>query len=241
MASSDPEEIVDELTLLVDRQNLTERAAKAMVAYWREADPDDIDWAFTLEELTPELGAQMLCFRSSPTNVRAPYVATHLRLHVYGYEVGWYELLTTLAGETIREDGAILEDFYAGGRASALIGRARERPAGERQEWIGLVGLKAMPGNTFFPEEEAGGFTTTLALARDENDYRRRVEEFFADKGVEVEEVDDVEPLTERLRTDPAIDDEALELAAALSDSSPVVHMSTIYAYSTEEGEDEEG
>lgn len=238
MVSRRSEKMVDELVDLVNRQDLIGGATKAMVAYWQEADPDDMDWAFTLEELRPELGAQMLCFQSGSVNVRAPYIATNLQLYVLGYRVGWYERLTTLGGETVSEDSTILDEYYSGGRAVPLIERARQHTLEDRQEWIGLVGLRATPGNNLFPNWAIGGFTTTLALAADEQEYRQWVERFFADKGVEVE---DVEPLVKRLSGDPSIiDNETFDLALDLSDSLPVVHASAIHSYSAEEEDDEE-
>jgi hypothetical protein len=237
MVSRGLENIVDELVDLVNTQDLIGRVTNAMRAYWRSAIPRDIDPAFSLEEVRPELGAQMLCFRGDPTNARAPYVATNLQLYVLGYRVGWYELLTTLEGETISEDGAILEDYYAEGRSAALIKKVRERAVGDRQEWVGLVELRATPGNQFLPDWAIGGFTTAVALAANENEYRQRVTDFFTDKGVQVEELEEVEPLPQRLRGRPAADNELLELAVALSDSLPVAHTSTIYSYGSETGD----
>lgn len=235
MESRTSKGIVDELVDLVNEQDLIGRAMNAMVAYWSEADPEDVDWAFTVEELRPELGAQMLCFRSGSANVRAPYIATNLQLYVFGYQVGWYEFLTTLDGETVSEDSGVLDDYYSDGRAAALIERARERAVRDRREWIGLVGLRATPGNGFFPDWALGGFTTALALAMDENEYRQRVEAFFTDVGVDAVEFDDVEPLVKRLRAVPSVDDETLQLAVTLSDSLPVAHTSAIHSYSSEE------
>lgn len=98
-----------------------------------------------------------------------------------------------------------------------------------------------MPGSNFFPDRALGGFTNVLALAGDEDEYRQRVAGFFADEGVEFEEVDDVEPLAERLRVDPSLHDEFLELAVTLSELVPVVHQGTIYSYTAEDEANEEG
>jgi len=232
--------VVEHLRGLADRQDLIGQAFEAMKSYWDDADREDVDWAFVPEELRPELGAQMLCFRGGPTNVAAPYIATNLQLYVFDYQVGWYEILTTLEGEIIQEDGSILDDYYSGGRSTLLIQRARGRDANAPREWIGLVGLKATPGNDFFPEWALGGYTTALALATDEDEYLHRVRAYFADLGVEVKELEEVEPLAERLRAEPSVDDEIVELAAALSDTSPVLHRRTIHTYGSEEDEDEQ-
>lgn len=241
MAPGELKDISRELVDLADRQDLIGRTKHAMIAYLRGESADKLDWAFTLEELRPELGAQMLCFRTGSMNARAPYIATNLQLLVHDYQVGWYEVLTTPGGETIREDGRILDDYFLGGRAAALIEKARRRAVTERREWIGLVELRATPGNDLFPDWATGGFVTVLALATVEEEYRQRVESFFAETGAGVEGIEDAAPLAERLRSDPSIDEETLELAVALSESLPVARASTIYSYGAEDAVDDEG
>lgn len=231
------QDLTQQLRELVDRQDLTNRAQEEMASYWREADPEDVDWAFTLQELAVEFGSQTLCFRSGRHSVEAPYIATNLQLYVFAYHVGWYELLTDLEGQVIEQTDTIFDDFFAAGRAAPLIERSRGRAAGDPREWIGLVGLRSIAGNDFFPDWAAGGFTTVVALATGPEGYRRRVEQYFREHGAEIQETDDVELLSERLRKSGPVEDEIFELAGKLSSLQPVLHSRQMYSYGPESEE----
>ena len=237
MASKIPERVVEQLRDLVDSQHLVERAVDSVTSYWRQADPEVANWSFTLDELRPRLGSQMLYIRSNSPNIEAPHVATQLELYVRDHRVGFFEFLTTLEGDVAQESGGIMDDFYVDGRAAVLIKRARNRVQGDPQEWVGMVDVRARAGNNFLPDGAVGGYATVLALVRDEEEYRRRVEEFFSRMELNVEVFDDVEPLAARLAFQE-VDDETLEQAGALSESSPVVYCTTIHTYGADGDEE---
>ncbi|HEX8918862.1 MAG TPA: hypothetical protein VF898_10175 [Chloroflexota bacterium] len=238
MGSRIPDRVVEQLRDLVDNQDLVHRAIESIASYWREGDPEVAYWAFARDELQPQLGSQMLCLRSTPPNPQAPYIATHLELYVRGHRVGFYEFLTTLDGDAVQKSGGIMDDFYVAGRAAFLLERARERTPGDPEEWIGTVDVRANQDNTFLPASAAGGYATVLALARSKDEYRRHVEDFFGRMNLQAEELDDVEPLAERLAYQE-VDDETLELAGALSESSPVACGAAIHTYGSDVGEED--
>jgi hypothetical protein len=104
-----------------------------------------------------------------------------------------------------------------------------------RQVWIGLADVKAIPGNSIF-DGAPGAYTNALSLAGDEVEYRRNVEDEFQKLGLEVQGFEDVEPLEERRgdgRDGSDVPKEILELASQLSEAKPVVY-DTFYVYEQE-------
>ncbi len=103
--------------------------------------------------------------------------------------------------------------------------------AGDTTRWISLVEVRPEPGNDIF-DGAPGAFSHVLCLATNAVEYRRKVGEFFRGLSLEVMGYDGIEPLEQRQRYG-SVSDEILDLAAHLSESSPVLY-NTFYVYESE-------
>ncbi len=101
----------------------------------------------------------------------------------------------------------------------------------DRAPWIGVVDLKPKLGNSIF-DGAPGAFSNVLCLARDEDEYQGMVEETFGELGFEVKAFEEIKPFEQR-RRQLSPDDELLDLATQLSESSPLVY-DTFYIYESE-------
>lgn len=99
--------------------------------------------------------------------------------------------------------------------------------------WVGTADLKPVAGNDIF-EEADGAVTNVCALARDEAGYRRAVVETFRELGLNVVEIDDIEPFQNRAQ-DLEPDSNSFEIAAGVSRTTPLVY-DEFYVYESEEG-----
>ena len=100
-----------------------------------------------------------------------------------------------------------------------------------RTTWIGPVEVRPKLGNAVF-NGAPGAFSNVLCLARDEAEYRRMVAETLGSLGFEVKAFEDIEPFEQRRRHSPP-DEEILDLAAQLSESSPLLY-DAFYIYESE-------
>lgn len=98
----------------------------------------------------------------------------------------------------------------------------RHAPAapGDTTAWIGLVHLDGPPGHEAF-EGAPGAYVNVLVLAGSKGEFEALVRATFADDGLLVDNIDDPEPLSDRLETADVVD-ELLELARGLSNDEPI-------------------
>ena len=81
-----------------------------------------------------------------------------------------------------------------------IIGfRMPPKDGAKTEVWIGLVGVEPIQGTDVL-DGCMGAYTNVVALACDLQDYLRQVGEMFAEAGLRVVEVEDVEPFSERIR-----------------------------------------
>jgi hypothetical protein len=97
--------------------------------------------------------------------------------------------------------------------------------------WIGLADVRPRLGNSTF-DGAPGAFSNVVCFAHDEHEYRRSVAATFQELGFDVKGFEDVEPLANR-REHLSPDDEILELAAQLSEVTPLLY-DTFYIYESE-------
>jgi tetratricopeptide (TPR) repeat protein len=115
---------------------------------------------------------------------------------------------------------------YLGFKPARWIIADRERRRSEGRDgmdvWIGLVDLKAAPGNYLF-EGAAGAWTNACAPARDENEYRHAVEAAFRDMALEVVKIENIVRFRERV---PGLDPNAemFDIAARVARTSRVAY-----------------
>jgi len=90
------------------------------------------------------------------------------------------------------------------------------------QKWIGLAHVKPVPGSDFF-DGDPGAYCQVVGLASTALVFRVKVESVFAEIGLVVMEIEDLEPLEQRVMTG-TISGELLTLADQLSASDPVLN-----------------
>jgi len=83
-----------------------------------------------------------------------------------------------------------------------------------KEVWIGRVKVRPAAGNDIF-DGAPGAFANALTSADSLRDYRLRVETAFAHERLSVAEVDDAEPLRERMSR-VHVSDEIVELGGKL-------------------------
>ncbi len=91
----------------------------------------------------------------------------------------------------------------------------------KRQAWIGLKHVKPT-SQAGVLGDAAGAYATTLAFASSADEFRMLVEDYMAADELRVVEVEDVEPLDERVRY-ASPDETLLQLSKALSTEEPVI------------------
>lgn len=101
-----------------------------------------------------------------------------------------------------------------------------------REVWIGLADVRPRPGNDVF-DDAPGAYTSFVALADDRDDALRVVAFHFDRLGFETKEIEDLEPIEDRLDSH-GVSDEILDLVTELSRTTAVVH-GVFHIYETEE------
>lgn len=83
-----------------------------------------------------------------------------------------------------------------------------------REVWIGMVNIRPQVGNDLL-EGHSGAYVNVLTPAEDLADYGIRVSGALAEMGFDVIEIDDAEPMTQRVRSyvvDPGLKQLAVEV-----------------------------
>jgi hypothetical protein len=100
-----------------------------------------------------------------------------------------------------------------------------------REVWIGLAGVRPRPGNEIFGRR-AGAYVNVVALADTLDDPRRVVTSHFDQLRFDVTEIEDLEPLEQRLDRH-GVSEEILDLVTELSRATVVVNH-VFHTYETE-------
>jgi hypothetical protein len=98
--------------------------------------------------------------------------------------------------------------------------------------WVGLVDLAPRPGVALF-EGAPGAFSNALAIANGPSDYRLAVERMFGALGLDVQSIDEVELMSERIGRGDAPED-LVSLSRELSSDNPSCY-DTFYVYESTE------
>lgn len=105
----------------------------------------------------------------------------------------------------------------------------RELP---KEVWIGLVGVVPRPGNDLLGNAKQG-FVNILALARTKSEYRSEVGRILDELGLDVSEIEDSEPLSDRL-SKWTVDPDILALAEEVN-STGFARLGTFHVYDDEQ------
>ena len=100
-----------------------------------------------------------------------------------------------------------------------------------QQTWICLVDVKPGPGSNVL-NGDPGAYCHVLCRANSEIVVRLKIKGEFAELGLMVESIEDLEPLEQR-RATGTIGEELLALSNEISDERPVVY-GDLYVYQTE-------
>lgn len=93
-------------------------------------------------------------------------------------------------------------------RAAAL-----DRMEETKEVWIGLLGIKPLPGNDLLSPGALGAYVQTLAWASSQNEYLAEIGKALKDYGFSLEEYNDLEPIAVRSRK-MQLEDPILKLAS---------------------------
>ncbi len=96
-----------------------------------------------------------------------------------------------------------------------------QRAKSKRQPWIGLVHVKPNRGDTVLGSAH-GAYGAVLALASNGDEFGRLVAVYMTSNDLRIIEIEDTEPLAERLQASSP-DAAILALAASLSSAEPVI------------------
>lgn len=101
-----------------------------------------------------------------------------------------------------------------------------------KEVWIGLVGVVPRPGNDLLGKAKQG-FVNILALAASTSEYGAQVERVLDELGLDVTEIEDSEPLSERL-SKWTVDPEISRLAQEVN-STGFARFGTFHVYEDED------
>ncbi len=107
-----------------------------------------------------------------------------------------------------------------------------KRRSTRKEIWIGLVGVTPQPGNNLLGDAK-GAYVNVLASATSAAKYTTKVKGALKEIGLNLIEIDDLEPLSERL-SKWTVDEEIITMAQTVRKIDSVA-FGTFYEYDSED------